>query len=100
MIPNEYLYYFYFGAETIEAMRDGARAASTCSSSRRLLRRRPTPRRAAGLARRARTSATAATWPRPRRRRAAHARADDAGGYEGEAMAVVEAIAHQRRAPC
>ena len=35
MIPNEYLYYFYFAADTVDAIRESRRAASTCSSSRR-----------------------------------------------------------------
>ena len=69
MIPNEYLYYFYFAAETVEAIRaGGGRAAPTCSSSRPA----STPATAAtrwppGAPRAA--SASAATWRRRAARR-------------------------------
>ena len=106
MIPNEYLYYFYFGADTVDAIRKSRtpRGAYLLESQARLLRpatarRRPT-RSAAWRATRARA--------RPHlhgaRRAAPPASSDDhddggeAGGYEGEAMAVVEAIANNTRA--
>ena len=67
MIPNEYLYYFYFGADTVSTIQSrGSRAARTCSSPRRP----STPRTARARPRRSApgappgTSATAPTWPR------------------------------------
>ena len=103
MIPNEYLYYFYYAADTVDAIRARARrrAARSCSSSSA----RSTPATA-----RRRPDALAA-WRATRHDRErtymaearsaagddgdARRRASDNGGYEGEAMAVVEAIAQQ-----
>jgi 6-phospho-beta-glucosidase len=94
MIPNEYLYYFYFAAETVAAIRGGrprgaflleqqagfyagnggdALAAWRAARSERERSYMAEARSAAGIA-------------------TEHAQ-DPAGGYEDEALAVVEAIA-------
>ena len=96
MIPNEYLYYFYFADETVAragraaARRLPARAAGRASTPPAATR--PSRRSRAGG--RPRTSATARTWPRrATATRAPRTTADEPGGYEAEALAVVEAIA-------
>jgi 6-phospho-beta-glucosidase len=105
MIPNEYLYYFYYGADTVASIRES-----------------PQPRGAYLLEQQAAFYAAAAqppaealaTWRATRHERErtymAEARSaagvdgehdhggGDSGGYEGEAMAVVEAIANNTRA--
>ncbi|MDQ2934042.1 MAG: 6-phospho-beta-glucosidase [Chloroflexota bacterium] len=102
MIPNEYLYFYYFASDTVAALRSGLES------------------RAAFLLRQQRTfyAAEAASpedalraWRATRREREdsyfAEARAaaglgaaahegEDLGGYEGQAMAVVEAIANDQ----
>ena len=100
MIPNEYLYYFYYGADTVDAMRRARRAARSCSSSRRAFyarngqtRRRRWPTGAPPAHERERT--LHGRGARRRGRRRTSTTTDDGGGYEGEAMAVVEAIAQQ-----
>ena len=98
MIPNEYLYYFYYAADTVDAIRSSsalarrvpARAAARVLRAERAAaaeRSRPGARRA--------TTASAPTWPRRATRRATRHEheADENGGYENEAMAVLEAIA-------
>ena len=104
MIPNEYLYYFYYAADTVDAIRGGAAARRVpARAAARVLRAatgRTRPRRSPPGAPRA-TSASAPTWPRratPRAIEAEHDDGDANGGYEGEAMAVVEAIALNTRA--
>jgi 6-phospho-beta-glucosidase len=97
MIPNEYLYFHYFGADTVAALRQ-----SGSSRAEVLLRQQE-----AFYGRNGRTPEEAlAAWRRTRRQRErtyfAEARAaaglgeapepEDAGGYEAEAIAVVEAI--------
>ncbi len=99
MIPNEYLYYFYFAAETVEAIRAGGK-----------------PRGAYLLEQQAGFYAgngdALAAWRAARSERErsymAEARSaagiateheqDPAGGYEDEALAVVEAITGDSRA--
>jgi len=106
MIPNEYLYYFYYAADTVDAIRES-----------------PTSRGAYLLEQQARfysgngqsTADALATWRATRHERertymaearsaagigGVHEGGDeeaDNGGYEGEAMAVVDAIANNRR---
>jgi 6-phospho-beta-glucosidase len=104
MIPNEYLYYFYYGADTV-----------------RSIRRQPQPRGAFLLEQQAAFYAAAgqapeealASWRATRHDRErsymAEARgaagladehqewSGDPGGYEGEAMALVDAIANNAR---
>ena len=80
-----------------------ARAAPTCSSRRRRSTRRTgrTPPRRWRPGAPPAPSATAPTWPAERLAagvEADHDDGDDGGGYEGEAMAVVEAIANNTRA--
>ena len=94
MIPNEYLYYFYFAAETVDAIRSGGRSRGAY-----LLEQQAGFYAASGDA--------LAAWRAARSERErsymAEARSaagvvtdhaeDAAGGYEDEALAVVEAIA-------
>lgn len=94
MIPNEYLYYFYYAAETVDAIRRSPRGAFLLEQQARFY---------AGNGDDPLTS-----WRRTRHDRErtymAEARGgadreeEDGGGYEGEAMAVVEAIANNTRA--
>jgi 6-phospho-beta-glucosidase len=98
MLPNEYLYFYYYASDTVGALRSGLE-----SRAEFLLRQQRAFYSADG-----RTPETAlAAWRATRREREetyfAEARAaagvtapeedDDVGGYEGEAIAVVEAIA-------
>ena len=76
MIPNEYLYYFYYGADTVEVdprqpQPRGAYLLEQQAAFYAATARRPGKRWRAG-ARRA-TSASAATWPRPAAPRASAA---------------------------
>jgi 6-phospho-beta-glucosidase len=92
-IPNEYLYYFYFTAEAVAGMRAGARGE---------LLERAQSEFYAGDGDRDALAAWRAT--RDERERTYMAEAgverdeEPGGGYEGEAMAVVEAIAGDTRA--
>ena len=93
MIPNEYLYYFYFGDEAVEGMRRSPRGEYL---------------RAQQEAFYAGNGDALTAWRATRAERDASYMAeagvegghepDDEGGYEGEAMAVVEAIATNARA--
>jgi 6-phospho-beta-glucosidase len=94
MIPNEYLYYFYFGSETVEAIRRAPRGAYLLEQQTRFYE--------------ANGDEPLAAWRRTREERErtymAEARGgadreaeEDGGGYEGEAMAVVEAIVNNTR---
>ena len=104
MIPNEYLFFYYFASDTVGALRSGLE-----SRGEFLLHQQ-----AAFYGANGRTPEAALdAWRRTRREREetyfAEARAaagigapedawEDVGGYEGEALAVVEAIAlNQRR---
>ncbi|MCU0483052.1 MAG: 6-phospho-beta-glucosidase [Chloroflexi bacterium] len=103
MIPNEYLYFYYFAADTVAALRAGVEPRAA------FLRRQQAAFYAAAEA----TPEEALTaWRAARRAREAHylaeARAaaglegaehegDEEGGYEGEALALLEAIVHDRR---
>lgn len=102
MIPNEYLYYFYYAAETVNAIRESpaSRGAFLLEQQRRFYARHDEP--AAALA------AWRATRHDRERTYMAEARAaagdvgehdlDENGGYESEAMAVLEAMALNTRA--
>jgi len=92
MIPNEYLYYFYFGAEAIEGMREAPRGEYLLAQQAAFY---------------AGNGDALAAWRAARAERDASymaeagvqgGHADDEGGYEAEAMAVVEAIATNARA--
>ena len=102
-IPNEYLYYFYYAADTVNAIRESPRSRGAF-----LLEQQR-----AFYAEGSQDPATAlAAWRRTRHDRErtymAEARTaagdasehdcDENGGYEGEAMAVLEAIALNTRA--
>jgi 6-phospho-beta-glucosidase len=102
MIPNEYLSFYYFASDTVEALRSGLELRAEF-----LLRQQsafyegddPTP------------AAALAAWRATRREREdtyfAEARAaaglglaevrEDIGGYEGEALGLVEAIVHNEQ---
>jgi 6-phospho-beta-glucosidase len=105
MIPNEYLYYFYYGAETVQSIRESPQSRGAYLLAQQ----------AAFYATEGETPAQAlASWraTKHERERTYMAEARDAagvegehddggaesGGYEGEAMAVVEAIANNTRA--
>jgi len=103
MIPNEYLFFYYFASDTVSALRSGLQ-----SRAEFLLRQQ-----AAFYGENSRTPAAALeAWRTTRREREqtyfaeAHAAAgisaqvedwEDVGGYEGEALSVVEAIANNER---
>jgi 6-phospho-beta-glucosidase len=99
MIPNEYLYYFYFAAETLDAMRDSPRSRGAY-----LLEQQAAFYAGNGQAPAAALAAWRAARDERERTYMAEARsaagvegAHDAGGdggYEGEAMAAMEAIAN------
>ena len=98
MIPNEYLYYFYFAAETVDAIRSGGRPRGAYLLEQQAgfyagngdalagWRAARSERERSYMAE-ARSAAGVATEHAP----------DPAGGYEDEALAVVEAIAGDRR---
>ena len=103
MIPNEYLYYFYFAADTVDSIRAGVpRGAALLESQAAFYEgngEAPEQALAAWRATRAERDRTYMAAERS----AAGVEADhddggDPGGYEGEAMAVVEAIANNSRA--
>jgi 6-phospho-beta-glucosidase len=103
MIPNEYLFFYYFASDTVGALRSGLQTRAEF-----LLRQQ-----AAFYGQNSRTPGAALeAWRATRREREgtyfaeAHAAAgidapmddaEDVGGYEGEALAVVEAIASHRQ---
>jgi 6-phospho-beta-glucosidase len=106
MIPNEYLYYFYYAADTVDAIRESA-----ASRGAYLLEQQARFYRANGQD----PAASLAAWRDTRHERertymaeartaagvgGAHAGGDetDNPGYEAEAMAVVDAIANNTRA--
>jgi 6-phospho-beta-glucosidase len=100
MIPNEYLYYFYFHADAVEAIRKGVpRGEQLLQSQAEFYARNGDDALEAWRATRAERDRTYMAAERL----AAGVEADhddggDGGGYEGEAMAVVEAIANNTRA--
>jgi 6-phospho-beta-glucosidase len=102
MIPNEYLYYFYYGADTVEAIRQSPQSRGAfLLEQQRFFYERHDESPAAALA----------SWRSTRHDRErtymaeARAAAGEAGdhdveensGYESEAMAVLEAIARNTR---
>ncbi len=102
MLPNEYLYYFYYAADTVNAIRGGDSRGAFLLQQQREFYARNGASPAAGAGRLARHP------PRPRAhlhgRGAQRRRADDGehdieenSGYESEAMAVVEAIVNNTR---
>jgi 6-phospho-beta-glucosidase len=101
MIPNEYLYYFYYGADTVNAIRDSpsSRGAFLLEQQRAFYAADGEDRAEAVAAWRATRHDRERTYMAEARRAAGEA--DDhpeGGGYESEAMAVVEAMALNTRA--
>ena len=100
MIPNEYLYYFYFHADAVDSIRKGIpRGAQLLESQAAFYARNGGDALAEWRATRAERDRTYMAAERL----AAGVEADhddggDGGGYEGEAMAVVEAIVNNTRA--
>jgi 6-phospho-beta-glucosidase len=95
MIPNEYLYYFYFAAETVAASRETPRGAFLLDQQARFYAGNGDEPLAAWRATRHDRERTYMAEARGGAARQDH---DDGGGYEGEAMAVVEAIVNNARA--
>ena len=101
MIPNEYLYYFYYATDTVRAMGAGSRGAFLLAQQREFYARDgDSPQQALADWR-----ATRHDRERTYMAEARHAAGDDHdhepddnGGYESEAMAVLEAIALNTRA--
>jgi 6-phospho-beta-glucosidase len=113
MIPNEYLYYFYYSSDTVEAIRDGpaARGAFLLAQQRAFYRQDGQGPAEALAAWRATRHDRERTYMAEARGAAGDGSERDAGagtgpaspagaggGYEHEAMAVLEAIALNTRA--
>ena len=103
MIPNEYLYYFYFGADTVATLRAGQpRGAYLLESQAAFYAQNGQDPAAALAAWRATRDERDRTYMAAERTTAGieadHDDGGEAGGYEGEALAVVEAIANNTRA--
>jgi 6-phospho-beta-glucosidase len=103
MIPNEYLYYFYFHADAVEAIRQGVPRGAQLLESQAAFYGRAGADGEGALADWRATRAERDRTYMAAERLAAGVEADhddggDGGGYEGEAMAVVEAIANNTRA--
>src|SRR5215210_4590661 len=102
MIPNEYLYYFYFAADTVESIRAGVpRGAALLESQAAFYEGNGEAPEQALAAWRATRAERDRTYMAAERSAAgggaAHDDGGDPGGYEGEAMAVVQAIANNTR---
>ncbi len=104
MIPNEYLYYFYFGADTVSTIREQGqpRGAYLLDSQAAFYAQNGQDPAAALSAWRATRDERDRTYMAAERTTAGieadHDDGGEAGGYEGEALAVVEAIANNTRA--
>jgi len=104
MIPNEYLYYFYFGRDTVAAIRESGlpRGAYLLESQAEFYAGDGQDAGQALAAWRATRAERDRTYMAAERTAAGvdadHDDGGDPGGYEGEAMAVVEAIANNTRA--
>jgi 6-phospho-beta-glucosidase len=103
MIPNEYLYYFYFGADTVSTIRAGQpRGAYLLESQAAFYAQNGQDPAAALGAWRATRDERDRTYMAAERTTAGidadHDDGGEVGGYEGEALKVVEAIANNTRA--
>ena len=101
MIPNEYLYYFYYGADTIEAIRESpaSRGAFLLEQQRAFYAANGQDRAEAVAAWRATRHDRERTYMAEARSAAGdRAEPEAGGGYESEAMAVLEAMALNTRA--
>ena len=106
MIPNEYLYYFYYASDTVDAIRESptSRGAYLLEQQARFYAGNGEASADALAAWRATRHERERTYMAEARSAAgvggAHEGGDeqaDNGGYEGEAMAVVDAIANNTR---
>ena len=103
MVPNEYLYYFYYAADTVNAIREspGSRGSFLLDQQAAFYARDDEDAAGALAAWRATRHDRERTYMAEARSAAGdpseHA-ADDNGGYEREAMAVLEAMALNTRA--
>jgi 6-phospho-beta-glucosidase len=103
MIPNEYLYYFYYAADTVNAIRESpaSRGAFLLEQQRRFYDGHGQDNEQAVAAWRATRHDRERTYMAEARASAGdvgdHVQ-DDNGGYENEAMAVLEAMALNTRA--
>ncbi len=103
MIPNEYLYYFYFSADTVDAIRDGAapRGAFLLEQQRAFYAQEgqgPAEALAAWRATRHDRERTYMAEARSAAGDSAEHAMDENAGYETEAMSVLEAMALNTRA--
>jgi 6-phospho-beta-glucosidase len=100
MIPNEYLYYFYYGADTVNAIRESptSRGAFLLEQQRAFYAQDGQAPAQALAAWRATRHDRERTYMAEARAGGAEHDVDDNGGYENEAMAVLEAIALNTRA--
>ena len=95
MIPNEYLYYFYFAAETVAALGDQPRGEYLLEQQAGFYADRSSPAEALALWRATKDERDRTYMAEARNGDAGHSHdPDEPGGYEAEALAVVEAIAH------
>ncbi len=103
MVPNEYLYYFYYAADTVDAIRESpaSRGAYLLEQQARFYELNGQPPADALAAWRETRHERERTYMAEARGAAGvegdHQQDADNGGYEGEAMAVVEAIARNTR---
>ena len=95
MIPNEYLYYFYFAAETVAALGSRPRGAYLLEQQASFYAARPdTPEQAYALWRATKDERDRTYMAEARNGHEGEAHdPEEPGGYEAEALAVVEAIA-------
>jgi 6-phospho-beta-glucosidase len=98
MIPNEYLYYFYYAADAINAISESPRSRGVflLEQQREFYARNGDDHAAALAAWRATRHDRERTYMAEARSASGDERDDDhaeGGGYEGEAMAVLEAMA-------
>jgi 6-phospho-beta-glucosidase len=95
MVPNEYLYYFYFAAETVAALGSRPRGAYLLEQQAGFYAARPdSPEQALALWRAAKDERDRTYMAEARNGAEGHEHdPGEPGGYEAEALAVVEAIA-------
>ena len=99
MVPSEYLYYFYFASETVAALGERPRGAYLVEQQAGFYAATgDSPEQALARWRAAKDERdrTYMAEARDGHEGASHAE-DEPGGYEAEALAVVEAIAARRR---
>jgi 6-phospho-beta-glucosidase len=101
MIPNEYLYYFYYASDTVNAIRESStsRGAFLLAQQRAFYARNGDDQASALAAWRATRHDRERTYMAEARSAAGDGRDHaEGGGYEAEAMAVLEAMALNTRA--